>query len=134
MKPLELSRWRLHGPITGRLFTSRYAKTGADALDVDPLAVRLPCSNVVHMVPENDDEMDRLRTSTIVVPRLPTRRLSYRRKVMLRLASHGIKAVFRASESGGCSAVDLGRAHGGMPALPRGVIIRFKERRDVDRP
>jgi hypothetical protein len=76
MKPLELWRWRLHSSITGRLFTSRYAMTEADALDVDPLAVRLACSKVVRMVPENDDEMDRLRTSTIVVPRLPTRRSS----------------------------------------------------------
>ena len=43
---MELWRWRLRNPVTGRLFTSRYAMTEADALDVDPLAVRLPCSKV----------------------------------------------------------------------------------------
>jgi hypothetical protein len=74
MKPLELWRWRIHSPITGRLFTSRYAMTEADALVCDPLAARLPYSKEVRMVPENDEELDRRRTSAMVVPKSPTRR------------------------------------------------------------
>jgi len=73
MKSKELWRWRLRNPVTGRLFTSRSAMTEADALDADPLAVRLPYSKQVRLVPENDDEMDRLRTSTMVVPKSPSR-------------------------------------------------------------
>ncbi len=48
--------------------------TEVDALVCDPLAARLPYSKEVRMVPENDDDLDRRRTSTMVVPKSPTRR------------------------------------------------------------
>jgi hypothetical protein len=69
MKPLELWRWRLHDAVTGRPYTSRFDMTEADALNADPLAVRLPYSLQARLVPENDDEMDRLRASSILVPK-----------------------------------------------------------------
>jgi hypothetical protein len=69
MKPKEFWRWRLRSEITGRLYSSRYDMAEADALAVDPKAERLPGSKRVRMVPENDDEMQRLRASSILVPK-----------------------------------------------------------------
>ena len=69
MKTKEFWRWRLHNGITGRLYSSRYDMTEADALAVDPAAARVPGSKQVRLVPENDDEMQRLRASSILMPK-----------------------------------------------------------------
>ena len=43
--------------------------TEADALDRNPQAVRIASSLEVRTVPENEDEMDRLRASAMLHPR-----------------------------------------------------------------
>ena len=59
MKTKEL--WRLRSEITGRLYSSRYVMTEADAMELDPLAERVAFSKEARLVPENDIEMDQLR-------------------------------------------------------------------------
>ncbi len=67
MKIKEFWRWRLRSEITGRLYTSRYDMTEADAQATNPKAQRLPGSKQVQMVPENDDEAQRLRASSMML-------------------------------------------------------------------
>jgi hypothetical protein len=56
MRTLVKWRWRVRNAITGKLYTTRYAMTEADALDLDPLAVRLEFSEEVRLTPETADE------------------------------------------------------------------------------
>ena len=69
MRPTEFWRWRLRREITGKTYTTRYVMTEADALDRDPQAARVEWSKEVRLVPENDDEMARMRTSTLLAPK-----------------------------------------------------------------
>jgi len=64
---VELWRWRLRDDI-GRLHTTRYAMSETDAMEMDPLAERLPWSLEVRMVPENEDEHQALATSAFLRP------------------------------------------------------------------
>ena len=53
MRTIELYRWRLTSPITGRRYTSGYLMTEADARDLDPTAERIDSSREVRTVPDD---------------------------------------------------------------------------------
>jgi hypothetical protein len=68
MKAIERWRWRIHG-IGGRVHTTRWHMIEADALELDPLAVREQWTREVLSVPTTEDEMDSRRPSSMLRPR-----------------------------------------------------------------
>ena len=55
MRTLDLWRWRLTDPDTGRGYTTRHRMTDADALAQDPKAERGAGSLEQRQVPKSDD-------------------------------------------------------------------------------
>jgi hypothetical protein len=58
MKTVEMWHWRLRDH-RGKVQTTRWAMTEADALERDPLAVRVPNSREARNLPETPEEMVR---------------------------------------------------------------------------
>ena len=56
MHDIELWRWRLMSPETGKRYQTRYRMTEADARLVDPTAERIPGSREVRSVPDGPHE------------------------------------------------------------------------------
>lgn len=63
MKILELWRWRVTDPDTGRAYQTRHRMTEADAMLLDPRASRVPGSLEVRSVPETTEERCAAATS-----------------------------------------------------------------------
>jgi hypothetical protein len=55
---LKLWRWRMHG-INGKLYTTRYVMTEAEALQLDPQGQRVQASLEARQVPETANEHQR---------------------------------------------------------------------------
>lgn len=53
MRTIELYRWRLTSPITGRRYTSGYLMTEADARELDPTAERVAGTQEDRQVPDD---------------------------------------------------------------------------------
>jgi hypothetical protein len=56
MRTVELWRWHVTDPVSGRKYTTRYALVEADALDLDPEAKRAPGTCELRQVPEGPHE------------------------------------------------------------------------------
>lgn len=57
MATIELWRWRLVDPATGRRVTTRYAMTEADARATDAAAEPVPGTREVRDVPDDAEQM-----------------------------------------------------------------------------
>lgn len=53
MPTLHLWRWRLTNPVTGKLYTTRYAMSEPDALQMSPDAQKVPGSYERREVPDH---------------------------------------------------------------------------------
>lgn len=53
MRTIELHRWRITDPATGRRYTTRHAMTEADAKATDPAAEPVPGTREVRAAPED---------------------------------------------------------------------------------
>lgn len=56
MQTIDLWRWRITDPATGRTYTTRHRMTEAYALSTDPQAQRVAGSLEQRQVPESADE------------------------------------------------------------------------------